>query len=199
MRKLIVLLAAIVTLGVTAGAAQAQGHVAILMPGRGGAVPVDFLVRNQSRIESAGIRTIVTTSPSQAVSISRAETGKGSKVVIVGMSLGVTHAASALASGAKVSGAVFVSGVYGAARSNLGSPSRLPATLMIHHAADQCRFTTPEIARSFAQWSGGKATIRWINNSGVARGQPCGPRGAHGFFMQDGAAVSAMTGFIKSR
>ncbi len=200
MRRVVAYLAASIALSVgTMSAAQAQNHVAILMPGAGGAVPGDFLMRNQGRIESAGIRTIVTTSPAQAASISQSETAKGNKVIIVAMSLGVTHAASTLASGAKVKGAVFVSGVYDEAKSNLGSASLLPTTLMIHHAADKCRLTTPEIARSFAQWSGGKATIRWINTSGGADPRPCGPNGAHGFFLQDGPAVSAITNFIRSR
>lgn len=180
-------------------AAQAQSRVAILMPGAGGVHPADFLIRNQAQIEAVGIRTIVTTSPAEAASISQAETAKGNKVVLVAMSRGVTHAASALASGAKVNGAVFVSGGYEKAKSNLGSASRLPTTLMIHHAADQCPMTTPEIARNFAQWSGGKATIRWINNTGVAEGRPCGPRGAHGFFRNDGSAVSAIISFVKAR
>lgn len=197
MTRLILCLVALAVVFVTP--ADAQNRVAILMPGAGGPVPGDFLMRNQSKIESAGIRTIVTISPAQAASISQAETAKGSKITLVAMSLGVTHAASALASGAKVNGAVFVSGVYEQARANLGSASRLPTTLMIHHAADQCHLTSPQIARSFAQWSGGKATIRWINNSGGADPRPCGPRGAHGFFMQDGPAVSAIIGFVKSR
>jgi len=37
--------------------------IAVLMPGSAGAVPGDFLVRNEARINAAGIRTIVTTSP----------------------------------------------------------------------------------------------------------------------------------------
>jgi len=180
-------------------AAQAQNRVAILMPGAGGGLPNDFPIRNKSQIEGAGIRAIVTTSPAEAASISQAEAAKGSKVVLVGMSLGVTHAASALAAGAKVNGAVFVSGMYEQAKSSLGSASRLPTTLMIHHAADQCPVTSPDIARDFAQWSGGKATIRWINNTGVSKGRYCGARAAHGFFQKDGAAVSALISFVKSR
>ncbi len=178
--------------------AQAQ-TLAILMPGAGGAVPGDFLMRNQARIEGAGIQTLVTTSSSQAASVSQAETAKGRKVVIVGMSLGATHVASALAAGAKVRGAVLVSGVYEQAKANLGSPALLPTTLMIHHAADGCPMTSPDIARNFQQWAGGKATIRWINTRGGEDPRPCGPRGAHEFFMQDGPAVSAIVSFIKSR
>lgn len=193
-----VFLAAALVLVVPA-AAQAQERVAILMPGAGGGLPNDFLVRNKARIESAGIRAIMTTSPSQAVSISQAESAKGNKVVLVGMSLGVTHAASALAAGAKVNGAVLVSGMYNEAKANLGSPSRLPNTLMIHHSADLCPVTSPDIARSFASWSGGKARIQWINVTGTSEGRYCGARAAHGFYQKDGPAISAMIGFIKSR
>lgn len=184
---------------VVPAAAQAQERVAILMPGSGGGLPNDFLFRNKSRIESAGIRAIMTTSPSQAASISQAESAKGNKVVLVGMSLGVTHAASALAAGAKVNGAVLVSGMYNEAKANLGSPSRLPNTLMIHHAADLCPVTSPDIAKSFAAWSGGRAHIQWINNTGVSEGRYCGAKAAHGFYQKDGPAISAMIGFIKSR
>jgi dienelactone hydrolase len=198
MKSRVVFLAAALAVVVPA-TAQAQGRVAILMPGAGGGLPNDFLVRNKARIESAGIRTIMTTSPGEAAAISQAETAKGNKVVLVGMSLGVTHAASALAAGAKVNGAVFVSGMYDQASANLGSPSRLPATLMIHHAADQCPVTSPDIARNFAQWSGGKARIHWINVTGVSQGRYCGARAAHGFFQKDGPAISALVGFVKAR
>lgn len=184
----------------TCGIASAQSQtLAILMPGSGGAVPGDFLMRNKARIEAAGIQTEVTTSPSEAAAISQRESAKGRKVVIVGMSMGVQHVASALAAGAKVRGAVLVSGMYNEARANLGSPALLPTTLMIHHANDQCPSTSPAIARDFAQWARGKATLRWINTKGVGEGRFCGPRQAHGFFVQDGPAVSAMVGFIRSR
>ena len=46
---------------------------------------------------------------------------------------------------------------------------------------------------------GGKVSLRWITNSGPPAPNPCGPRGAHGFFVQDGAAVSAIIGFIRAR
>lgn len=197
MKTLLSLLTAAAVL-VLATMAQAQ-TLAILMPGAGGAVPGDFLVRNNGRIQAAGIQTHITTSPGEAASLSQAETAKGRKVVIVGMSKGAGHVASALASGAKVRGAVFISGVYGDAKANLGSPALLPTTLMVHHPADGCNLTSPDIARDFQKWAGGKATLRWINIKGGDDPRPCGPRGAHGFFMQDGQAVSAIVSFIKSR
>jgi hypothetical protein len=175
-----------------------EGKLVILMPGAGGAVSSDFLVRNKSRIGGAGTSVVVTTSSSQAASLSRDASAKGRKVVLVGMSRGTIDVANALAAGAKANGVVLVSGAYGKVRSALGSPSRLPATLAIHHRHDGCQSTPPSGATSFAAWSGGRASVRWIDNNGSPVPNPCGPRGAHGFYMQDGAAVSAINAFIAS-
>lgn len=192
---------ALVALAVTALAtpALAQNRVAILMPGSAGAVPGDFLVRNKDRIGGKGVTAIVTTSPSEAASISRAEAAKGAKVVLVGMSRGAVDVAAALASGAKVNGLVIVSGMYRDAQARLGSPGLLPRTLLIHNKHDVCRFTLPEFATAFAGWSGGRASVRWVNVQGPPVPKVCGPFGAHGFYRQDGAAVAAINGFIRSR
>jgi hypothetical protein len=179
--------------------ALAQGKVAILMPGAGGAVPNDFLVRNQSRIGGKGVSVVVTTSSSEAASISREASAKGSKVVLVAMSRGAVDAANALAAGAKLNGLVIVSGVLREARQTLGSPGLLPRTLLVHNKHDACNLTLPEFASEFASWSGGRATVRWVNVSGPAVPRECGPLGAHGFHRQDGGAVAAINGFIASR
>lgn len=197
MKKLFVL--ALLAAGLTAGNAYAQNKVAILMPGSAGAVPGDFLVRNKDRIGGKGVTTIVTTSPSEAASLSRAESAKGRKVVLVGMSRGAVDVAAALGSGARVSGVVIVSGMYREAQSRLGSPTLLPRTLVIHNKHDTCRFTLPEFATAFAGWSGGRASVRWVNVDGPPVPKVCGPFGAHGFYRQDGAAVGAINGFIRSR
>jgi hypothetical protein len=174
-------------------------NVAILMPGSSGLVPGDFLVRNQSRIEAAGIRTILTTSPSAAAEAIAAEAAQGRKAVLVGMSKGSVDIAQALASGAKPAGAIFVSGIHKQVMATLGSPDRLPATLVVHHSRDICRFTLPSDAAEFVSWSRGKARATWINTSGEPSDNPCNARGAHGFFRQDGPAISAIIGFIRSR
>lgn len=197
MKKLFVL--ALLAAGLTAGDAYAQNKMAILMPGSAGAVPGDFLVRNKDRIGGKGVTTIVTTSPSEAASLSRAESAKGRKVVLVGMSRGAVDVAAALGSGARVSGVVIVSGMYREAQSRLGSPTLLPRTLVIHNKHDTCRFTLPEFATAFAGWSGGRASVRWVNVDGPPVPKVCGPFGAHGFYRQDGAAVGAINGFIRSR
>ena len=193
------LFAAFLILAVLSDSAVAQDKVAILMPGAGGATPIDFLVRNQGRIRGAGVSVIVTTSSSEAASISLNEAGKGHKVVLVGMSRGTVDVANAIIAGAKADGVVFVSGAYDNVRSRLGSPALLPRALIVHHRADECGVTPPTAVDPFVAWSGGKASVRWISNQGNPVPNPCGPRGAHGFYMQDDAAVSAINGFIQSR
>jgi predicted esterase len=187
---------ALALLGQVAPATAA--NVAVLMPGSSGIVPGDFLVRNEGRFRAAGIRTIMTTSPSSAAEAIAAETSQGRKIVIVGMSKGAVDVASALASGAKPSGAVFVSGIHSMVMATLGSPARLPPTLVVHHSQDACRRTAPSDASRFVAWSGGKARVQWINTTGEPSSNPCNAQGAHGFFRQDGPAASAIIGFVKS-
>jgi hypothetical protein len=177
--------------------AQHGRTVAILMPGAGGAVPDDFLMRNRGKFSRAGIRTIVTTSPSEAVAISRAEHSKGNRVVIVGMSRGAINTATALASGATVSRAVFVSGNFRQVAGILKSSTHLPSTLVVQHRHDLCPHTPPKGAIRFIGWAKGKARIHWIDTNGAARGGPCGPFGAHGFFGNDGPAIAAIISFIR--
>jgi hypothetical protein len=180
--------------------AQDKRKLAILIPGAGGATPIDFVVRNQARIEAAGFATQVTTSSGTAGSLAAEARQQGRKVVVVAMSRGVTTAASMLAAGVAMNGVVLVSGVgLDDMPGQLGSAARLPPTLVVHHQRDACPLTTPESAARFARWGGGKVRLRWITNSGRPVPNPCGPRGAHGFFLQDGAAVSAIISFIGSR
>ena len=177
----------------------AAADVAILMPGSRGIVPGDFLVRNEDRIKRSGIRTIMTTSSSSAAEAVAAEAAQGRKSVIVGMSKGAVDAAAAIAAGARPAGVVFVSGIHSRMIATLGAPDKLPATLVVHHSRDVCKFTLPSGATEFVSWSRGKARLQWINTSGEPGSDPCNAQGAHGFFKQDGPAVSAIIGFIKSR
>jgi hypothetical protein len=185
-------------LGAAQTPAYAQGKFVVLLHGRGGG-PGDFLIRNQASFQRAGFETIVASSAEAAVSAATGAQQRGRKVFLVGVSLGVPKAATAVASGVKAAGVVLVSGLYEEAMANLGSPGKLPPTLVVHHVADECPRTTPDMARRFVQWAGGKASIRWINTRGEPRGRACGARHAHGFFQQDGPAVSAIISFIRSR
>jgi len=180
-------------------AAARAANIAVLMPGSAGAVPGDFLVRNEARIKASGIRTIVTTSSSTAAETIASETAQGRKVVLVGMSKGTTDVASALAAGAKPAGVVLVSGIYPTVMATLGGPDKLPPALVVHHLHDICRATLPAFATEFIGWARGKARLTWVNTTGPPGNNPCNAHGAHGFFNQDGPAISAVIGFIRSR
>ena len=200
MRPIFALLAVLLPAWAGAIGNATAADVAILMPGSGGIHPGDFLVRNEDNFKRAGIRTVVTTSSSTAAQAVAAEAAQKRKSVIVGMSRGAADAAEALAAGAKPAGVVFVSGVYGrvipALRNN---PDLLPATLVVHHSRDICKFTLPGAANEFVTWTRGKARLQWINTTGEPSSNPCNAQGAHGFFRQDGPAVAAIVAFIKSR
>ena len=197
MRRLAVL--AVILMAASSAVAQSQGTLAILLPGAGGAVPSDFLIRNQGSFAGAGIETAVANSPGEAASLAAAERRKGRSVVLVGMSRGASMAAAALASGAPAAGVVFVSANLDAVASRLGSPAGLPPALIVHHRADACHLTPPDGVGRFTRWAGGRASVRWISTSGSSAGNPCGPMGAHGFFTEDGPAMSAILSFVRSK
>lgn len=179
--------------------AQKGKTLAVLIPGAGGPVPADFLMRNRSRISGAGFDTQVATSPEQATSIARAEAAKGRKVVVVGMSQGGNKAGQVVAAGAPLAGVVFVAAPLRLVAGTIGAPAKMPAALVVHHRQDGCGKTLPDGVGYFQKWGGGKVTVRWIDTKGAEAPNPCGPRGAHGFYMKDGAAVSAIIEFIRSR
>ena len=191
------LLALLVVLPASVRAVVAAG-VAILMPGAGGIVPGDFLVRNQRNFNRAGIRTIVTTSPASAAASVAAEAAAGHKSVIVGVSRGAGDTAAALAAGARPAGVVLVSGAFYRVI-GLTSPDQWPPTLVVHHAADICKFTLPGAASEFVAWTRGRARLHWINTTGEPSSDPCNAQGAHGFYRKDGPAVAAIVAFIKAR
>ena len=163
--------------------ASAQS-AAILIPGAGGPAPIDFLMRNMDAFSRAGIEPIVATSPQQAVAFSQKLKAANRRVFLVGMSRGGMMASGAIAAGAKVDGVVFVSTGLGAVRQRIGSPAQLPSTLVVHHRNDDCHLTSPQEVTGFVQWSGGRARVAWIDTQGREPPNPCGPRGAHGFYTR---------------
>ncbi|MDP2356680.1 MAG: hypothetical protein Q8M31_11550 [Beijerinckiaceae bacterium] len=189
-------LIAVASAALTVSGARAQ-TAAILIPGAGGPVPIDFLMRNTNAFSSAGVEAFVATSPQQAVALSQKLKSANRRVFLVGMSRGGMMASGAVAAGAKVDGVVFVSTGLNAVRQRIGSPSRLPQTLIVHHRNDGCDRTSPREVASFVQWSGGRARVAWMDTQGREPPNPCGPRGAHGFYMQDGPAVRAILSFVR--
>jgi hypothetical protein len=117
-------------------------------------------------------------------------------VTVIGTSRGTLRAAEGIARGARPDALVLTSGFLSpesGSSSNvmsiLGSPSALPRTLVIHHSSDGCRFTLPAGVDAFIKWAGGRARVKWLSG-GAEEGDPCQPRGHHGFNGLDGQVVS---------
>ena len=189
---------------VLAGSAQAQSRgTVILIPGSGGGTPNDFLVRNQQAYKAAGFVTRIAVGGAAARS---SAASAGGKVYAVGMSAGGTHLAEAIAGGARFDRVVFVSAAYLPPRSSsavgsgviatLGSPARLPPTLVVHNPNDACPNTPPEGARRFVEWAQGRARLQFVAST-AAQSPPCRARSPHGYFGADAAATGAIVGFLR--
>lgn len=182
-----------------------QANALVLIPGAGGVHPRDFLVLTQGIYQSAGFTTEMTTSAGQAAAMVASLKARGIRVTLVGMSLGATTAAQAIAAGARPDGVVFVAGGLlppgtpnGSVSEALGSPSSLPRTLVVHHREDACRFTPAEDVPGFVRWSGGRARVAWVTGGG-GFGPPCRPGTAHTFTGREGAAANAIMRFARGR
>lgn len=122
-------------------------------------------------------------------------------VTVVGTSRGTQRAAAGIARGARPDALVLTAGFLtnesGAGKNVaniLGSPDKLPPTLVIHHRKDGCRFTLPAGVEPFIRWSGGKARAVWLDGGGNV-GNPCQAKAYHGFNGLDGRVVSLAAEF----
>jgi len=122
-------------------------------------------------------------------------------VTVIGTSRGTLRAAQGIAAGAHPDALVLTSGFLTAGSGSgenvaaiLGSPARLPRTLVIHHRQDGCRFTQPAGVAPFIAWAGGRARVVWLDG-GVSVGNPCKARAYHGFNGLDGRVVGLAAGF----
>jgi hypothetical protein len=180
--------------------AQAAGQkVIILSPGGLGNSPTDFLIRNRGTFDRAGFTTIVALHAGNIVAAAAAERRKGNRVYLVGMSKGTVEIARAIAGGTQADAAVFVSALSGEVIQSLGSSSRLPPSLVVQNAADECPRTRPQGAQRMAGWSGGRMQLALLSVPGGRGGNPCGEKSPHAFSGGDNAPVAAILSFIRSR
>ena len=158
------------------------------------------LVRTRAAYAGRGFAVLV---PEGNVNVAAAVkmTRKFGPVTLVGTSRGTQRAACGIAAGARPARLVLTAGFLSNASGDtdnvisiLGSPSRLPPTLVIHHRNDQCKRTRPAGVDPFIAWSKGKARVGWLTG-GKSKGRFCKPRSHHGFNGIDGAVVSAVSGF----
>ena len=123
-------------------------------------------------------------------------------VTLVGTSRGTQRAAHGVAAGATPDRLVLTSGFLSDASGDsdnavntIGSPDRLPPTLIVHHRQDGCRFTRPEGVQPFLDWAHGKARVVWLDGGSVVSDNPCEAFAYHGFNGIDGSVVAAVGGF----
>ena len=204
---------------VTVGGSQAalikpdapRGSV-ILMPGGDGRSNVNAdgeilslmgnqLVRTRSKYASAGLAVLVVDAGVNLAAAVDYMAAIKRPVVVIGTSLGTQRAAQGIAAGAKPDALVLTSGFLSPesggginVMSILGSPDRLPPTLVIHHRADGCRFTQPAGVDPFINWSAGRARVEWLTG-GPEAGDPCQAAGHHGFAGLDGQVVALASSF----
>jgi len=117
------------------------------------------------------------------------------RVALVGTSRGTQRVAQAVAGGARPNSVVLTAGFLDDVRGSVGSPGRLPPTLVVHHRNDQCRVTPPSAVEPFKQWGGGRVTVVWM--SGGPGGTPyCQARSYHGFQGLDGQVVATVARYV---
>ena len=163
------------------------------------------LVRTRAAYAARGFAVLV---PDHGVDLSAAVAFMAKikrPVTVVGTSRGTQRAAEGLAQGAQPDALVLTSGflspqsgqgVHRSVIALMGSPARLPRTLVIHHRQDGCRFTLPSGVEPFVKWSGGKARVTWLDG-GSSMGDPCKARAYHGFNGLDAQVVSAVAAFAR--
>ena len=123
-------------------------------------------------------------------------------VIVAGTSRGTLRAAQGIAKGARPDKLVLTSGMLSPESgqrslnvvSVLGSPEKLPPTLVVHHRRDGCRVTLPVGVDPFLKWAGRKARVTWLDG-GISEGDPCEAFGYHGFNEIEARMVAAVASF----
>ncbi len=159
------------------------------------------LVRTRDAYKAQGLAVLIVDADinlAAAVNYMRAIKGP---VTVIGTSRGTLRAAAGIARGAKPDALVLTAGFLSPASGGdrhvmgiLGSPERLPPTLVIHHRQDGCRYTLPAGVEPFIKWAGGKARVAWLDG-GQTVGNPCQAKSYHGFLGLDGKVVALAAGF----
>ncbi len=204
--------------GVNAVLIKPQGEPAgsiVLMAGGDGRIGVgpggtvarggNQLVRTREAYAARGFAVLVPDAGVDVTAAVRFMAAIKRPVTLVGTSRGTQRAAEGIAAGARPDALVLTSGflspqsgegVHRSVIAILGSPSRLPRTLVIHHRHDGCRWTSPNGVAPFIAWSAGRARVDWLDG-GTAVGDPCEARGYHGFNGLDTQVVSLVVAFAR--
>jgi hypothetical protein len=159
------------------------------------------LVRTRDAYKAQGLAVLVVDAGVNLAAAVNYMRAIKSPVTVVATSRGTLRAAGGIARGAKPDALVLTAGFLSSASGGekhvmgiLGSPERLPPTLVIHHRHDGCRHTQPAGVEPFIKWAGGKARVAWLDG-GQTVGNPCQAKSHHGFLGLDDRVVSLAAGF----
>ncbi len=179
----------------------------ILMPGGDGRINAgtngtihrlrnNQLVRTRFAYAARGLAVLVVDADVDVAAAVNTMRKLKSPVTIIATSRGTLRAAEGIAAGARPNALVLTSGFLtneSGSHQNvaniLGSPAKLPRTLVIHHRRDGCRVTRPSGVAPFIRWAHGKARVVWLDGGSNA-GNPCKARAHHGFAGLDARVVS---------
>jgi hypothetical protein len=184
----------------------------ILIPGGDGRIEVGYdgaiqrlrnnqLVRTRFAYAARGLAVLVVDAEvdlTLAVDVMRRVK---SPVTVIAGGHGTLRAAKGIADGARPDALVLVSGALTDASGGnpnvakiLGTPDRLPPTLVIQHRQDKCDFSRPAGVAPFIKWTDGRARAVWLDG-GHNGGDPCDGQAHHGFAGLDARVVAVSAAF----
>lgn len=194
--------------------AGGSGRLGITSEGEITSLAGNQVVRTRGAYQARGIATLTVDSGvdfGAAVAYMRQY---APKVGLLATSRGTLRAGEMLASASgdqKPDFVILTSGFYmpggrgGSVVGSLGTPDKLPRTLVIHHRNDGCNQTPPDGVEPFKAWGAGKVRVVWLSGGKSGQGDDeeggavCGAQSHHGFLGIDGQVVGAAAGFALGR
>jgi hypothetical protein len=169
----------------------------ILVPGIEGLTNKAPLQRSKSDYVARGLAVLCVDKGADLGAAVKYMSKLAAPVAVAAVSAGVLRAAAAIRRGRlRAQRLVLVSGNLQVAQRNIGDPKRLPPTLVIHHRKDACSETRPDAVEPFVKWSGGSASVKWLEGGSNA-GDPCLARSHHGLAGLDDQVVTAITEYMR--
>ena len=169
----------------------------VLVPGNAGLSDRDPLQRAKMKYVEKGFAVLSIDKKTKIRAAMKYASETAKPVSIAAVSSGVSRLAGAIAAPwFRAQKLVLVSGNLDSVREKVGSPDKLPPTLVIHHRLDRCSNTSPNQVDRFQQWGGSKVSVHWMMG-GSNSGDSCGPQSYHGLADLDEEVVNTITSFLE--
>ena len=169
----------------------------VLLPGDAGLSDRDPLQRAKMKYVGKGFAVLSIDKKTNIRAAVKYASETAKPVYIAAVSSGVRRLGGAIAAPwFRAKKVVLVSGDLDSVREKVGSPDKLPPTLVIHHRLDRCSNTSPKQVDKFQEWGGSKVTVHWMAG-GSNSGDSCGPQSYHGLADLDDEVVNAITSFLE--